>query len=58
MSSGTLVLTRVAGKSVMIGDDVKVAVRRVHPDGSVELAFTAPKDVKILREEAYLKGTR
>lgn len=45
-----LVLSRSIGEKVVIGDDVTVTVLSVDR-GKVRLGFTAPKSVKILREE-------
>ncbi len=45
-----LVLQRKKGQALMIGDDIKISVVEVSPDG-VRLAIDAPKSVKILREE-------
>lgn len=45
-----LALTRRAGECVWIGDDIRVVVHSVE-NGHVRLAFDAPIDVKILREE-------
>ena len=47
---GSLVLTRRAGESVQIGDDVTVHVVGVG-GGRVRLMIVAPKEVKILRTE-------
>ena len=45
-----LVLTRRLGESVLIGDDIKVTI--VSSQGNqVKVAFEAPKDVVILRQE-------
>lgn len=55
-----LVLTRKAGETIRIGDNVVVTVERV--DGNrVSLGIEAPRDVKILRgeiEENKTKGER
>jgi carbon storage regulator len=47
-----LVLTRRAGESVVIGDDVVVTVVEVRGD-VVRLGIDAPRDVKVHREEVY-----
>ena len=45
-----LVLTRRSGETVFIGDDIKVTI--VSSQGNqVKVAFEAPKDVVILRQE-------
>lgn len=46
-----LVLTRKRGQTVHIGNNVKVTVGRMLPDGRIRLCIEAPKDVKIVREE-------
>jgi len=48
-----LILKRRPGGIVYIGDNVKVEVLGVSPDGEVRLGFTAPPEVKIHREEVY-----
>lgn len=45
-----LVLSRKAGESIRIGDDIEVTVLEVH-HGKVRLGINAPSHVKILREE-------
>jgi len=49
-----LSLTRRAGQSVFIGDDIVVTVISVHA-GMVKLGFDAPKDVHILRDDAKIR---
>lgn len=45
-----LVLTRKVGESIVIGEDVSVRVLGVR-GGQVSLGFSAPSQVRILREE-------
>ena len=47
-----LVLTRRAGESVMIGDDVVITVLEARGD-VIRLGIEAPKDVRVHREEVY-----
>jgi len=47
-----LVLTRKAGESVMIGDDVVITVLEARGD-VIRLGIQAPKDVRVHREEIY-----
>lgn len=47
---GYLCLTRRAGQAVLIGDDIRLVVTKIG-GGQVKLAFDAPKDIKVLREE-------
>lgn len=49
-----LVLTRRAGETLMIGDDIKLTVVGIK-SGQVRLGIEAPKDVQIQREELLLK---
>ena len=49
-----LVLSRQRDEAVLIGDDVIVRVVDIRGD-KVRLGFDAPKDVKIHREEVWLK---
>jgi len=47
-----LVLTRRAGESITIGDDIIVTVIAAS-GGQVRLGITAPRSVQVLREEIY-----
>ncbi|SES71700.1 carbon storage regulator [Salinibacillus kushneri] len=47
-----LVLTRKAGESIQIGDDVEVKIVGVDGD-QIKLGIDAPKDVDIHRQEIY-----
>lgn len=49
-----LILTRRAGQSIMIGDDIRVTVLAVNTY-QVRLGVTAPKDVAVHRDEIYEK---
>jgi carbon storage regulator len=50
--SGHLVVTRRDGESLMIGDDIEIAVLSISAD-KVRLGITAPRAVKVLRREVY-----
>ncbi len=47
-----LVLTRKAGESVIIGDDVVVTVLEARGD-LIRIGIQAPRDVQVHREEVY-----
>lgn len=47
-----LVITRKKGESLLLGEDIEITVIKLD-DGSVKLAISAPKDVRILRKELY-----
>jgi carbon storage regulator len=47
-----LVLTRRAGESVMVGDDVVITVLEVRGD-VIRLGVRAPRSVPVHREEVY-----
>ena len=47
-----LVLTRRAGESVIIGDDVVVTVLEARGD-VIRIGIKAPRDVQVHREEVY-----
>ena len=49
-----LYLTRIVGQSVMINDTIEVSVVEVRGK-SIELGFTFPEDVSVLRRENYDK---
>ena len=48
-----LVLSRRAGQSIMIGDEIVVEVLRVKPDGAVQVGIIAPPNVSVHRQEVY-----
>lgn len=50
-----LVLTRRVGEVIKIGDDIEVAVLDARGK-QVRLGITAPKDVKVLRQEIKEKA--
>jgi len=47
-----LILTRRVGESVMIGEDVQIAVLGVKGN-QVRVGITAPKSIAVHREEIY-----
>ncbi len=47
-----LVLTRRAGESVMVGDDVVITVLEVRGD-VIRLGVQAPRTIQVHREEVY-----
>jgi len=47
-------LTRKPGETINIGDDITVTVLAVK-DNQVKLGVNAPDDVKVFREEIYLR---
>jgi carbon storage regulator len=49
-----LVLTRKAGQSIMIGDDVEVSILSVVGE-KVRVGIAAPRDVPVFRKEVYLE---
>ena len=49
-----LVLTRKLGENIRIGDSVKITVLEVR-SGQVKLGIEAPPDVKVHREEIYVR---
>ncbi len=52
-----LILTRKLGKSVVIGDNIKITVTDIK-NGQIKLGITAPRDVTVNREEVVkeIKG--
>lgn len=46
-----LKIKRYSKSGIIIGDNIRVYVSKVHKDGMVELDIHAPPEVKILREE-------
>lgn len=53
-----LVLTRNAGDSLMIGDDIKITVLAIGPGNFVRIGVNAPKNVPVHREEVYQRIQR
>ena len=49
-----LILTRRAGETLMVGDDVTITVLGVKGN-QVRIGINAPKDVPVHREEIYLR---
>ncbi|QPB41814.1 carbon storage regulator CsrA [Rodentibacter haemolyticus] len=47
-----LILTRKAGETVLLGDDISITVLSVRGN-QVKLGVKAPKDVSVHREEIY-----
>lgn len=48
-----LVLSRGKNESIIIGDNIKITIIEVRPDGTVRLGIDAPRDVEIHREEVF-----
>lgn len=51
-----LVLTRRNGEEIKIGEHITITVVRIGPN-AVRLGVTAPKDVRVLREELAEEDT-
>lgn len=49
-----LILTRKAGESLYLGDNIKVTVLKVQGN-QVKLGFDIPEDLTVYREEVYLR---
>jgi len=49
-----LVLTRKAGESIQINDDIKITVIEVK-GRNIRIGIEAPKTTKVYREEVFLK---
>jgi carbon storage regulator len=47
-----LALTRKKNQSIMIGDDIEIAIVEIG-NGNVRIAIKAPQDIPILRKEIY-----
>ncbi|PJG82546.1 carbon storage regulator CsrA [Caviibacterium pharyngocola] len=47
-----LILTRKAGESLLIGDDVSITILNIRGN-QVKIGVKAPKDVSVHREEIY-----
>jgi carbon storage regulator len=49
-----LVLTRKSNQSIMIGDDIEVAVLSIVGD-KVRIGIDAPREIPVFRKEVYLE---
>lgn len=47
-----LVISRKKGESLLIGDDIEIAVEKID-SSSVKISIKAPKEKVILRKEVY-----
>jgi carbon storage regulator len=47
-----LVLSRKAGESILIGDDIEIRINRVDHD-TVKVGVIAPREIVILRKEVH-----
>lgn len=47
-----LILTRKAGESLLIGDEISITILSVRGN-QIKLGVNAPKDVSVYREEIY-----
>jgi carbon storage regulator len=52
-----LVLTRKPDQSIMIGDDIEIAVLSVAGE-KIRIGITAPREVPVFRKEVYLEIQR
>lgn len=49
---GNLIISREAGDSVQIGDNVTIDIVKVSRNGKVRIGIRAPRGVQILRHDA------
>ncbi len=49
-----LILTRILGETLMIGDDIEITVLDVQGN-QVRIGIDAPKEIPVHREEIYLE---
>jgi len=47
-------LTRRAGESIIIGDDIRITIRKIN-GGQAVVSIEAPKELRIMREEIINK---
>jgi len=53
---GRLVISRRVAESIKIGDDIEIFIADIDKaKGKVDIAITAPRHVKILKQETFLK---
>jgi carbon storage regulator len=53
-AQAVLVLTRKAGQSIMIGDEIEVSVLAIMGE-KVRIGIEAPREVPVFRKEVYLE---
>jgi carbon storage regulator len=53
-----LILTRKFNESIMIGDNIKITVLGTYGSSQIRIGISAPKKVKVHREEIYKKIQR
>jgi carbon storage regulator len=51
-AAGVLVLTRKAGESIMIGDDIEISILGVSGE-KARIGIVAPRAVPVFRKEIY-----
>ena len=49
-----MILTRLAGESIMVGDDITVTVLGIK-NNQVRIGIKAPRDIPVHREEVYAR---
>lgn len=49
-----LILTRKRGQTICIRDDIKITVMEIRP-GKIRIGIEAPKQVRIDREEVFIR---
>ena len=49
-----LILSRKKGESIIIDGNIEISVAEIEGD-KVKLAFSAPKEISILRQEIYIQ---
>lgn len=52
-----LVLSRKPGEKIWIGEDIEISIVRIGPN-TVRVGVTAPKNVKIVRDELFVAETQ
>ena len=59
---GFLVLSRYLNERIKIGDNVEILISDIREDKKgelvVDIAIDAPREIKILKKETYLKDLR
>ncbi len=53
-----LILSRNAGQSIKIGDDIEVTILGFNSNNQVRVGISAPKNISVHREEIYQRIQR
>ncbi len=53
-----LVLSRLEGERIYIGDDIVVQIVEIRKNGNVRVGIEAPREIPIIRDDAVRTGRK